>query len=81
MLQIMKRALIAIVLAAALVLAGCAGPGGEGVNNTTNETDGAMAGNDTGNDTGFGDDGANDTNDTAFGEDNDTNVSVAVVGT
>lgn len=74
----MKRALIAIVLAAALVLAGCAGPGGEGVNNTTNETDGAMAGNDTGNDTGFGDD---DENDTGFGDDNDTNVSVAVVGT
>lgn len=59
----MRRALIALVLVAALVLAGCAGPGGEGVN----ETNDTGMGNDTGlagNDTGMDD---NDTvgNDTA----------------
>ncbi len=76
----MKRTLIVIALAAALVLAGCAGPGGEGVNNTSNATDGAAE-----NDTGFGDDGEeNDTGD-ALGNDsgndtgmNDTSALVAV---
>lgn len=76
----MPRTLVVIGLAAALVLAGCAGPGGEGVNDTANET-----GNDTGafgnetNDTGVTDNDTalgNDTgNDTGLG--NDTNASVA----
>jgi hypothetical protein len=74
----MQRTFVAIVLAAALVLAGCAGPGGEGVNNTSNDTDGALA-NDTG---GLGDD-ANDTGgDAAVGTDSvtgdDASASVAV---
>jgi len=78
----MQRAFVAIVLAAALVLAGCAGPGGEGVNNTSNDTDGALA-NDTGNDTeGLGDDANDIGGDAAAGTDSvtgdDASASVAV---
>jgi hypothetical protein len=56
----MRRTLIVLALAAALVVAGCAGPGGEGVNET----------NETGNDTGLGgnDTGGNMSNATAGGD-------------
>lgn len=57
----MRRTLIVLALVAALVVAGCAGPGGEGVNETNGTgNDTGLAGNDTGGDMG---------NDTADGAD------------